>query len=54
MRCLFCKQDSSSAKSIEHIIPESMGNTKLILPLDIFVINVIIFLQEKSKNPLWI
>lgn len=32
MRCLFCKQDSSSTKSIEHIIPESLGNTTLILP----------------------
>ena len=33
MRCLFCKQDSSSTKSVEHIIPESIGNKTLILPL---------------------
>ena len=32
MRCLFCKQDSSSAKSIEHIVPESLGNKTFILP----------------------
>jgi hypothetical protein len=32
MRCLFCKEDSSSAKSIEHIIPESLGNKTLTLP----------------------
>lgn len=32
MRCLFCKEDSSSAKSIEHIIPESLGNKTFTLP----------------------
>lgn len=32
MRCLFCKQDSSNAKSVEHIVPESLGNKHLILP----------------------
>lgn len=32
MRCLFCKQDSSDAKSVEHIIPESLGNKTMILP----------------------
>lgn len=33
MRCLFCKQDSSNTKSIEHIVPESLGNKKFILPI---------------------
>lgn len=33
MRCLFYKQDSSSTKSIEHIVPESLGNKTYILPL---------------------
>lgn len=32
MRCLFCKQNSSNTKSIEHIIPESLGNKTIILP----------------------
>ena len=32
MRCLFCKQDSSNTKSIEHIIPESLGNKTMVLP----------------------
>lgn len=31
MRCIFCKADSSSSKSVEHIIPESLGNKDLIL-----------------------
>lgn len=31
MRCLFCKQNSSNAKSVEHIVPESLGNNSQIL-----------------------
>lgn len=31
MRCLFCKQDSSSSKSVEHIVPESLGNEGKVL-----------------------
>ena len=32
MRCLFCKNDSTGSKSVEHIIPQTLGNTKLVLP----------------------
>lgn len=32
MRCIFCKVDSSNSKSVEHIIPESLGNIEHILP----------------------
>src|SRR5580704_5356745 len=32
MRCIFCRVDSSASVSREHIIPESLGNTSLILP----------------------
>ncbi len=35
MRCIFCKQATSNSKSIEHIIPESLGNTEYILPIGI-------------------
>lgn len=31
MKCIFCKQDSSNAKSVEHIVPESLGNKNKIL-----------------------
>lgn len=31
MKCIFCKQDATSSKSVEHIIPESMGNHNNIL-----------------------
>ena len=32
MKCIFCKGDSSASKSIEHIIPESLGNIDHTLP----------------------
>ena len=32
MKCIWCKQNSDSSKSIEHIIPESLGNQKHTLP----------------------
>lgn len=32
MNCIFCKGDAAGSRSIEHIIPESLGNTKNILP----------------------
>lgn len=31
MKCIFCKADSSSSKSVEHIIPESLGNKSHVL-----------------------
>lgn len=31
LRCLFCKADSSTSRSREHIVPESFGNTEHIL-----------------------
>lgn len=30
-KCIFCKQDSTNSRSVEHIIPESLGNKELIL-----------------------
>lgn len=32
MICIFCHKDSSASKSVEHIIPESLGNTHHYLP----------------------
>lgn len=32
MQCFFCHKDSSTSKSIEHIIPESLGNKHHFLP----------------------
>lgn len=30
-KCIFCGNDSSNSKSVEHIVPESLGNDKWIL-----------------------
>lgn len=35
MRCIFCKQDSSGSVSVEHIVPESLGNTQHVLPVGV-------------------
>lgn len=32
MRCIFCKRPSLSSQSVEHIVPESLGNTDHTLP----------------------
>lgn len=32
MRCIFCKKCSCDSKSVEHIIPESLGNKHNVLP----------------------
>ncbi len=32
MRCIFCGNDSSSSRSVEHIVPASFGNSISILP----------------------
>jgi len=31
MRCIFCQEYSTNSKSVEHIIPESLGNKSHIL-----------------------
>jgi hypothetical protein len=32
VRCIFCRLDSSASRSIEHIVPESLGNQSHVLP----------------------
>lgn len=32
LRCIFCKQDSAQSKSVEHIVPESLGGKISVLP----------------------
>lgn len=31
-KCLFCKRNSSGSRSVEHVIPESLGNKSHVLP----------------------
>jgi hypothetical protein len=35
MRCIFCKKDSSTSRSVEHIMPEAIGSKKRVLPLGV-------------------
>lgn len=35
MRCIFCKHDSSNSVSVEHIVPESLGNIDHMLPVGV-------------------
>lgn len=35
LRCLFCKLDSSQSRSVEHVLPESLGNTTMMLPVTV-------------------
>ncbi|MGJ7878064.1 HNH endonuclease [Streptomyces rochei] len=32
MLCLFCKKDAQGSRSVEHVVPESLGNTTMTLP----------------------
>lgn len=51
-RCLFCKQDSSSSCSIEHIVPESLGNTDHVLPAGVVCDKCNNYIARKIEKPL--
>jgi len=51
VRCLFCKQDSSNSKSVEHIIPESLGNTTSILSKGIVCDKCNNYFSRKIEQP---
>ena len=51
MRCIFCKNDSSLSTSVEHIIPESLWNTKQILPRGIVCDGCNNYFARKVEKP---
>ena len=51
MRCIFCGKDSSSSKSVEHIIPESFGNSIAILRKGIVCDNCNNYFARKVEQP---
>lgn len=51
MRCIFCKSDSSSSISVEHIIPESLGNKKQILSKGIVCDSCNNYFAHKIEKP---
>ena len=52
MNCIFCKADSTASRSVEHIIPESLGNTDHILKAGIVCDRCNNYFALKVEEPL--
>lgn len=52
MNCIFCKKESSNDKSIEHIIPESLGNKDHTLPKGVVCDKCNNYFARKIEGPL--
>lgn len=52
MRCIFCKSNSSRSKSLEHIIPESLGNIEHVLPRGVVCDICNNYFARKVERPL--
>lgn len=51
-RCIFCKEDSTNSKSKEHVIPESLGSYKVVLPKGVVCDKCNNYFARKIENPL--
>jgi HNH endonuclease len=51
MRCIFCKNDSSNSRSIEHVIPESLGSKRRILKAGIVCDKCNNYFARKVESP---
>src|SRR6267154_1084155 len=52
VRCIFCKQNSALSRSVEHIVPESLGNTQHILPIGVVCDACNNYLAREVEKPL--
>lgn len=52
MRCIFCHQNSHHSKSVEHIIPESFGNKRHVVPAGIVCDKCNNYFSRKVEGPL--
>jgi HNH endonuclease len=52
MRCIFCKGDSTQSRSVEHIIPEALGNIEHVLPRGIVCDTCNNYFARKVEGPL--
>lgn len=52
MNCIFCKGDSGGSRSVEHVIPESLGNTEHILNTGIVYDQCNNYFASKVEGPL--
>lgn len=51
MKCIFCKSDASNSKSIEHIVPESLGNIEVTLDKGIVCDKCNNYFSRKVERP---
>lgn len=51
MRCIFCKSLSTQSKSVEHVIPESLGNKRHVLPKGIVCDGCNNYFSRKVEKP---
>ena len=51
MRCIFCKDPSDGSVSVEHIIPESLGNTEHVLPAGVVCDRCNNYFARKIEGP---
>lgn len=51
MRCIFCKKCSKNSVSVEHIIPESLENSKTILPKGVVCDKCNNYFASKIEKP---
>jgi hypothetical protein len=52
VKCIFCKRDSSGSRSVEHVIPESLGNTEHLLKPGIVCDTCNNYFASKVEGPL--
>jgi len=52
MRCIFCKADSSTSRTVEHIVPESLGNKNHVLPPGVVCDSCNNYFARKIEGPL--
>jgi hypothetical protein len=50
--CLFCRRDSSTSRSEEHVLPQSLGNTTLVLPPGVVCDDCNNYFARKVEAPL--
>jgi hypothetical protein len=51
MKCIFCKSESGSSRSVEHIIPESIGNVEHVLSRGIVCDQCNSYFSTKVEKP---
>jgi hypothetical protein len=52
MRCIFCKTVSTGSRSVEHIIPEALGNVEHVLPPGVVCDPCNNYFARKVEGPL--